>query len=177
MKWLGQFKTKGQEIRDKILKDPYYRFQSQEEIIIAAQLGIRIDVNQASVDDWLRLPGISIHQARSLVELSKMGVQFLSVEDLAAALNISVTRLKPLAPVLNFCYYDPDSLLIPQKININTAGEEEIQKVFLLSPELSQKILKERQKNGAYRNLVDFQKRLILSGEIISQLMHYISFD
>ena len=53
-------------IRARLQNDPYYRLQSAEEIAIAAELGIRIDVNQASVDDWLRLPGISIHQARSL---------------------------------------------------------------------------------------------------------------
>ncbi|MBN3922070.1 MAG: ComEA family DNA-binding protein, partial [Nostoc sp. NMS4] len=59
-----------QKLRAKLLNDPYYRLQSGEEIQIAAQLGIRIDANQATVDDWLRLPGLSIHQARSLVELS-----------------------------------------------------------------------------------------------------------
>jgi hypothetical protein len=51
-----------QAIRTRIQSDPYYRLQSPAEIAIAATLGMRIDVNQASVDDWLRLPGISIHQ-------------------------------------------------------------------------------------------------------------------
>ncbi|MCX7594440.1 MAG: hypothetical protein N2235_11880, partial [Fischerella sp.] len=46
-----------QKLRSKLLKDPYYRLQSVEEIAIAASLGIRIDANQATVDDWLRLPG------------------------------------------------------------------------------------------------------------------------
>jgi len=55
----------------------------QRRIAVAA-LGIQIDVNQASVD-WLRLPGLSIHQAR--VELCRSGVQFYCLEDIAAALN------------------------------------------------------------------------------------------
>ncbi|MEL7421226.1 MAG: ComEA family DNA-binding protein, partial [Cyanobacteria bacterium J06555_3] len=42
-------------IRNKIANDPYYRFQSMKEIAIAAELGIKIDVNLATVDDWLRL--------------------------------------------------------------------------------------------------------------------------
>ena len=49
-------------LRSRILENPYYRFQSPFEIAVAADLGVRIDVNQAGVDDWLRLPGISIHQ-------------------------------------------------------------------------------------------------------------------
>jgi len=63
------FNSRLQKLRSKLLNDPYYRFQSIEEIAIAVSLGIRIDVNQANVDDWLRLPGLSIHHARSLVKL------------------------------------------------------------------------------------------------------------
>jgi len=84
-----------QKLRTKLLNDPYYRLQSGEEIQIAAKLGIRIDANQATVDDWLRLPGLSIHQARSLVELSRSGVKFYCIEDIAAALAIPAPRLEP----------------------------------------------------------------------------------
>ena len=58
-------------LRSRIIEDPYYRFKSAFEIAVAADLGVKIDVNQANVDDWLRLPGISIHQARQLVALSQ----------------------------------------------------------------------------------------------------------
>ena len=63
MQWLSS------SIRTKLLNDPYYRLQTNAEIAIAADLGIQIDVNKAKVDDWLRLPGLSIHQARNLVQL------------------------------------------------------------------------------------------------------------
>jgi len=90
-------------IRTRLYND-YYRLQSSEEIAVAAALGIQIDVNQASVDDWLRLPGLSIHQARVLVELCRSGVQFYCL-DIAAALNATAAT-KPLEPVLKFCYYE-----------------------------------------------------------------------
>ncbi|MDJ1183607.1 hypothetical protein PMH09_10385 [Roseofilum sp. BLCC_M143] len=91
--------------RDRILNDPYYRFQSIAEIEFAAKLGIRIDVNQATIDDWLRLPIISIHQARSLVRLTQSGVQFYDLEDIADALELPVQSLRAIAPILQFCYY------------------------------------------------------------------------
>ena len=71
-----------QRLRSKLLNDPYYRLQSGEEIAIAAQLGMRIDANQATVDDWLRLPGISIRQARALSDLTCSGVKFYCIEDI-----------------------------------------------------------------------------------------------
>ncbi|MFB2839137.1 helix-hairpin-helix domain-containing protein [Floridanema evergladense] len=163
-------------IRFRLLKDPYYRFRSIEEVVVAASLGIKIDVNQATVDDWLRLPGLSIHQARSLVELSRNGVQFHCLEDIAAALSLSVQRLQPLAPVLQFCYYDVESIHSPQRINPNTATREMLNTVPGIDSLLADKIVENRESSGFYRSLADFQNRLVLPSELISQLMHHLRF-
>jgi DNA uptake protein ComE-like DNA-binding protein len=164
-----------QAIRNRLLNDPYYRLQSNEEIAIAAALGIRIDVNQANVDDWLRLPGLSIHQARSLVELCRSGVQFYCVEDIAAALNLPLQRLKPLEPILKFCYYD-DSVSPNQRINPNIATVESLAQIPFMELALAQAVVENRARCGRYRNLVDFQRRLSLPGHLITQLMHYLCF-
>lgn len=163
-----------QFIRSQLLNDPYYRLQSAQEIAVAAELGIKIDVNQASVDDWLRLPGISIHQARSLVELSHSGVPFYSIEDIAAALGVPVQRLLPLVPVLQFCYYDNTYSI--EKVNPNTASVEELNHIPGVSLTLAQAIVQNRALAGSYRNLVDFQKRLSLNGQLTAQLMYYLRF-
>lgn len=174
--WTKKLNPQRQAIRQRILNDPYYRFCSLEEIAIAAELGVKIEVNQASIDDWLRLPGISIHQARTLVDLVKMGVELLCIEDLAAALSIPVQRLNHVVPLLSFCYYDPDSLLTPQRINPNNATIEQLESIPLIDLILAQKIVHDRQKNGNYKSLANFQKRLSLDGQIIGQLMHYLQF-
>lgn len=173
MKWLN---WQRQKIRAKIQSDLYYRFQSLEEIAIAGELGIQIDVNQASIDDWLRLPGISIHQARTLVELTGNGVQFFSPEDIAAAINVPKQRLQPLQPILYFGYCGPESLLSPQRVNPNTASVAQLEQIPLLETSLAQLIVQNREENGYYRNLPDFQKRLALKSQLISQLMHYLQF-
>ncbi len=174
--WYNQLNPQKKRIRERIKDDPYYRFQSLEEVAIGAELGIKIEVNQASIDDLLRLPGISIHQARNLVELINLGVEILSIEDMSAALNIPLPRLKSLAPILAFSYYDPESLLTPQKVNINRASIEELQDINLITDSMAEKIIEGRQKKGNYKNLVDLQKRLGLNGKIISELMHYFYF-
>ncbi|MBL1174478.1 helix-hairpin-helix domain-containing protein [Pantanalinema sp. GBBB05] len=162
-------------VRQKILHDPYYRFQSIAEVQLAASLGIQIDVNQATVDDWLRLPGLSIHQARSLVELSRSGVSFHCLEDIAAALGLPALRLKPLEPALRFCYYDPESTCAIQPINPNTASVEMLVQIPGVDLYLAKAIVQHR-KQGAYRNLSHLQRRLALPGQMTAELMHYLRF-
>jgi DNA uptake protein ComE-like DNA-binding protein len=174
--WWKDLNLTQKSIRNRILKDPYYRFQSVEEVALAASLGIKIDVNQATVDDWLRLPGLSIHQARSLVELSRNGIEFNCVEDIAAALGLSVQRLKPLSPVLQFCYYDLESIYAPQPVNLNTATAEMLNNIPGVDSLLANKIVANRETTGFYRSLVDLQNRLSLPAELIGQLMHYLRF-
>lgn len=164
-------------IKNKIANDPYYRFQSLAEIAIAVELGIRIDVNQAGVDDWLRLPGFSIHQARTLVDLVGMGIQFVCLEDVAAAISVPWQRLKPLEPILHFEYYHRLSPLSPQKINPNTANLMELKQVPGLNAALAQKIVNDRQEYGKYSNLADLQLRLGLDSQITAQLMYYFCFS
>lgn len=163
-------------LKTRIQNDPYYRFRSLDEIRIAAQIGVSIDVNQATVDDWLRLPGLSIHQARMLTQLSQSGVQFVCVEDIAAALGVSIQRLKPLEPILKFCYYDPDSIYQIKRINLNVASAEELMQIAIVKPVLARAIVRNRNLNGNFKNLIDLQQRLSLTAQTVGQLMHHVFF-
>lgn len=160
-------------LREQLQRNPYYRFQSFEEIHWAAAWGIQIDVNRASVDDLLRLPGISIHQAKAAIALMDNGVQLLSLADLANALNIVVTRLQPCEPILNFSYYAPE--ITPQKLNINQVAMAELIQVPIIDEDLAQAILIERQR-GKFTDGAQFQERLNLSGPTMSQLLSWLRF-
>jgi DNA uptake protein ComE-like DNA-binding protein len=174
-KWLsGNSKGKRGSVRSQMLHDPYYRLHP-EEIPIAAQLGIRIDVNQAGVDDWLRLPGLSIHQARSLVALSQSGVSFHCLEDIAAALSLPVQRLRSLAPVLQFCYYGGEGEIVPTRINPNTASIEMLTRIPAVDLFLARAIVQNRQP-CTYKNLADLQQRLALPGQLTTEIMHHLQF-
>jgi len=159
--WLGRTFN---PLKAKISNDPYYRFRSLDEIAMAAQLGIKINVSQAGVDDWLRLP------------LSGMGVELLCLEDLAAALSVPVARLKAWEPILEFAYYSRESHLAPPKINPNTASIEQLTTLPLISDNLAAAIIKNREEQGLFKNIVDFKGRLSLDAQEISQLMHFFQF-
>jgi DNA uptake protein ComE-like DNA-binding protein len=161
--------------RNRLL-DPYYRFRSLIEVQQAAALGIRIDVNKTSVDDWLRLPGISIHQAQLLSQLLEQGIQFCCVEDIAAVLNLPVHRLLPFATLLQFCYYDPQELDAPRRVNPNLAGYETLAAIPGLSTALARNIVRDRIAHGPYSNLAEFQRRLNLSAEQIQTFLSTLTF-
>lgn len=176
-KWLTSItRSELQQLRSKILNEPYYRLRSLEEVEFAASLGVQIDVNQATVDDWLRLPGLSIHQARSLTNLTRSGVQFHCLEDVAAALGMPVERLKPLQPVLKFCYYDTESLYTICTVNPNSATVEMLMQIPIVDNFLARAIVNDRNRNGTYRDLANLQQRLYLPGQVIAELMHYLRF-
>jgi DNA uptake protein ComE-like DNA-binding protein len=166
----------GQVLKAKVAADPYYRFKSVGEIQAAAAIGIAIDVNTATIDDWLRLPGISIHQARSLSTLIESGVQFYCIEDLAAVLGISHQRLAVVEPILQFQYYDWDSIGRTDRIDLNSADVDRLKTLPNIGPVLARAIVRHRTSHGPYNSLVDLQDRLNLPQETTAALMHYLKF-
>lgn len=166
-----------ERLKAKIKANPGYRWQSELEVALAAELGLKIDVNQATVDDWLKLPGISIRQAQLLVELTGMGVQLLCLEDLAGALSVSIAQVKIWEPVLLFCYYDNISDTNPVKLNPNRASVAQLEQIPVISADLAANIVNNRQQQGRYANLVELARRLELEPELIAELMLYLRFN
>lgn len=165
-----------QAARQKIARNSFCRLESAIEVAVAAEMGIAIDVNRASADDWLRLPGISIRQATLLAQLSAGGVTFHSLDDLAAALSIPPAQLEPLAPVLRFYFYDSETPAFLQPIDANWATIDQLERLPGIDRALAERIVSDRQQRGNFRSLVDLQRRLQLSGELVGTLMHYLRF-
>jgi DNA uptake protein ComE-like DNA-binding protein len=174
LRWLAQT-TQTQRVKSRLLNDPFYRFQTLAELQMAAELGIQIDANRASVDDWLRLPGLSIHQARALVELTQAGVLLHSLEDVAAAIQMPLTRVQPWQAVLKFCYYDADSVYSRQPVDVNQASADLLARIPGIDWPLARAIVAQREA-GPYRNLSHLQRRLSLSAEQTGKLLHYLKF-
>lgn len=160
-------------LASRLAVDPSYRLRSYHELAQAAQLGFSLDVNRATVDDWLRLPGLSIRQAQGLVRLRQGGVQFHCLEDLAAALGVSAGSLGPLAPVLSFCYYEEHQGTLPS-VSLNQASTQQLGAIPGLPLELAQAMVQERSRGGPYRDLADLQRRLGLPSDLVRSLLYYL---
>jgi DNA uptake protein ComE-like DNA-binding protein len=161
-------------LASRLEQDPTYRLSSYREVGVAAELGFVIDVNQATVDDWLRLPGFSIRQAQVLDQLRQNGVQFFCVEDVAAALGVPPAQLQPLSQVLLFCHYDSTDSMALQPLNLNLATPEQLCRLPKMSPQLAQAIVRDRKHRGQFRSVADFQQRLNLTPEDIQFFMYFV---
>lgn len=174
--WKNRLRQQLRSQPHPLQQNPYHRLQTTADIQQAVQMGVCIDVNQASVDDWLRLPGISIRQARSLVQLSQSGVQFHCLDDLAAALGVSLQQLQPLQPLLRFCYYNAASVVSPCLLNVNQASVEQLTQVPAIDLYLARLIVQRRQRQGRFQNIADLQQQLSLPASLTADLMHYLRF-
>lgn len=161
-------------LKKKLAKDPYYRFRSAAEVKLGIKLGVCIDANRATVDDWLRLPGISIHQARTLVELSRSGSPLTCWDDVAAATGISLQTLQAFGDAVQFYYYDPDSEVA--QLSVNQASARELALIPAIEPILAERLVYHRERFGAYKNWLDLKHRLQLSPQMITALLHYLRF-
>ena len=194
--WLGsdRFEQRFNPDIARLQSTPYAPLKTPDDIQLAAHLDLIIDVNRATLQDWQRLPQLSSTHATLLVQLTQVGVQFNSLEDMAAALGVAVTTLQPLAPVLRFYYYDvpkEPELLNSEggaawldtvgvrggggPINPNHATVEDLMMIPEMAEAIAQQIIKQRQLQP-YKNLMDFKQRLSLSAETITSLMYYVRF-
>jgi DNA uptake protein ComE-like DNA-binding protein len=172
-RWLQTWQRRRHPAWQRLRHQPLSRLNDLEELAIAAEMGIRIDANQATVDDWLRLPTISIHQARLLTRLTQNGVAFHCVEDVAAALSLSPASLQTLRPVLQFYYYDPISTITPASVALNQATTAQLSILPDMSPRLIERIVNERRRSP-FIDWNDAHHRLRLTADQTSQWMHYV---
>ncbi|MEB3209985.1 MAG: helix-hairpin-helix domain-containing protein [Leptolyngbyaceae bacterium] len=162
-------------VRSRIQNDSTYRLQSPEEVAIAASLGVEIDVNRATVADWLRLPILTEGQGRSLATLNQAGVQFHCLDDLAAALSLSVEDVQPLEPILKFYYYDVDEVSVPTQVNPNQASLATLSNIPGITIPLALQITHHRA-SKPFQDIADMQQRLSLKAATVERLMHYLQF-
>ncbi|MEA5464013.1 ComEA family DNA-binding protein [Leptothoe sp. PORK10 BA2] len=163
-------------LKQRLVEDSYYRFRSVEEVRLGVKFGVRIDANRATIDDWLRLPGISIHQARTLVELGRSGTPLTCWDDVAAATGIGLGYLQGLGEIVQFYYYDPDSGVTPRQLNVNRVSAEELATIPAVEPALAERLVYDRQRFGPYKDWLDLKRRLRLTPQMITALLHYLRF-
>ncbi|MEO0407695.1 MAG: helix-hairpin-helix domain-containing protein [Cyanobacteria bacterium P01_A01_bin.135] len=177
-RWVQQLKrTLDADARARtreIQQNPYCRLQTAEDVALAVDLGLFIDANRAAVDDWLRLPYLSIHQARQLVALRQAGVMFYSLDDLSAGIGVSSHALQPFAALIQFQYYAADDCDIAG-LDPNYAPVAVLAQLPGVGEGTARAIVAERQ-TRPFSNLADLQRRLALPRATVNQLLPYLRF-
>jgi DNA uptake protein ComE-like DNA-binding protein len=162
----------------KLRHNPERRLSDSSEVVHAAALGWRLDVNRASAADWLRLPGISPAQVDLLLRLQQGGVQLSGPEDLERLLELPRGQVEAWEPLLLFRWYGdgapPQSRSL--QVDLNHASAQALERQLpQLDPQRRARLLRERQR-APFNDLADLQLRLQLPPALVEDLIGKVRF-
>ena len=134
-----------------------------------------MDVNRASRDEWLQLPGCSQDTADLLVRLQQGGVQFACADDLFRLLELPADLTRLWTPHLVFHWHGDAPLQPPTSpLDLNNASTDQL--ALLCWPEQRlTSLLRERRRCG-FKDLADLQERLCLPASTVEALIGRVSF-
>ena len=162
----------------KLRQDPQRRLHDPSEVRLAAALGWRLDVNRASADDWLRLPGITPTQVDLLLRLQRGGVQLSGLDDLERLLELPRSQATAWEPLLLFRWYG-DGLPAspaPSRLDLNRSSAAQLeQQLPQLNAERRARLLRERQRQP-FQDLADLQQRLQLPAALVESWIGRVQF-
>jgi DNA uptake protein ComE-like DNA-binding protein len=162
----------------KLRQDPQRRLQDPGEAQRAAALGWRLDVNRASADDWLRLPGITAAQVDLLVRLQRGGVQLSGLDDLERLLELPRSQVMAWEPLLLFRWYGdgaPHSTS-SRAVDLNHANATALERELpQLDAARRARLLRERQR-APFTDLADLQQRLQWPPALVEELIGKVRF-
>ncbi len=163
----------------RLRQQPEHRLRSADEAQHAAALGWRLDVNRASADDWLRLPGIQPAQVDLLLRLQRGGVQLSGIDDLQRLLELPGAQLVAWEPLLLFRWYGDGmpAAPAPSRIDLNRSTATQLeQQLPQLNAERRARLLRERQRQP-FQDLADLQHRLQLPPALVEELIGRVRFS
>lgn len=127
------------------------------------------DINQADTTLLIRLYGVGSATSKRIVNYRDLLGGFIRTEQYNEIYALSDTVLIQLQTL---AYIDPD--FIPEKISINTATREELQKHPYISPSLARAIVNYREQRGNYTAITDLLKIKIMDDAKFSYLKSYV---
>ncbi|MCX5931172.1 MAG: hypothetical protein NTW83_04930 [Cyanobacteria bacterium] len=159
----------------KLAQNPGLRLTNAQQVLQAAALGWRLDVNRATAADWLRLPGCTPTQVDLLLRLQSGGVQLSGPEDLQKLLGVEAGLIRSWTPLLEFRWYGDAPATQPPTLDLNRCRAEQLQGPLALEESRLRRLLQERSR-APFRDLADLQQRLQLPAELVEGLIGRVSF-
>ncbi|WP_218081786.1 helix-hairpin-helix domain-containing protein [Anthocerotibacter panamensis] len=152
------------------LTDAQTAIRTLEQAHQAREMGVRIDVNQATQHELVYKLNLPIIQANKILQLRQAGVLFTCMEELSAYTGIPLAKLQAVAPVMHFSYYEFGSGF-ERWTRVNALSAAEIVREFDLSLELSQRLVIERDERGAFTSLAQLRERIALPYDQLGKMV------
>ena len=153
-------------------------------------LGV-LELNSATLEELDLLPGIGPAKASAIVEERERRGGFADVDGLLEVSGIgekTLQRLRPYvrvegSPVAGMVQEQAVESASPvrepeaEKVYLNRAGSQELQRLNGVGPKLAERILEDRQKNGPYKTPQDFLRVKGVGPKILEKNLQLMVFD
>ena len=130
---------------------------------------VRVDVNQATVDDWQKLKGIGPYYAKKIVNFRDKLGGFYSIEQIGTTYGLKDSTFQIVKPFL-------DLSPVIRKIEINNVDIDELKKHPYIKWQQAKVIVKYRENHGAFSTIYDIGKVGVFSEDDLSRLKPYLKF-
>lgn len=123
----------------------------------------KIDINQASLEELKSLHLVGQKRAKAIIEERDKNGPFASLRDLASRVKgIGPEMIKKWEPnvTLPMGEEEDDAKRLPYPIDVNSATEEDLVRLYRVGPIIAKRIVQERAKNGPYSSLEELSKRV-----------------
>ncbi len=111
-----------------------------------------VDINRATLEDWLRLPGIGEKRAQQIVKFRESLGGFLSIAQLGEMYNLPDSVFQLIQPMLTLDFKDV------HQININAASAEDLDRHPYISTKQAALIVNYRTQHGSFATVEDLSK-------------------
>ncbi len=123
-----------------------------------------IDINTATVEDWKALPGIGEVLSNRIIKFRDKIGGFASIEQVAKTYGLKDSTFQLIKPYLKL------SAPAVNKININTALENELMECAGISKDIAQAIIIYRKKNGNFQSVDELKKIVFINEEMFQKI-------
>lgn len=130
-----------------------------------------ININTADTLEWATLPGIGAGYARRIVKFRDRLGGFYDVKQIAETFGLPDSTYQKILPYLR-C--NPNET---QKININTASEENLKLHPKIRWQLAKVIVAYRTQHGNYKDINELRNIMIITPEVLNDIRNYVKVD
>ncbi|MBP7821479.1 MAG: helix-hairpin-helix domain-containing protein [Saprospiraceae bacterium] len=142
--------------------------------IFAKKSNHDININTATIDDWMSLKGIGKSYAQRIIDYKNKLGGFYDINQVAEVSYFPDSVFQSIKPFLKNTDYQN---YIVNKININTATVEELDKHYLINNKEAKAIVNYRNQHGNYKSVNDLKQVIAINSASFEKFKNYIKVD
>ncbi len=135
----------------------------------AVKKTILVDLNTGNQEEFEQIPGIGEYFARKIIDYRQQLGGFINTEQLMEVWKIDAVKYTEIEPFVKIAN---NSI---QKISINTATTDELQKHPYISYKVANSIVKMRSQHGDYKDVSDIKRSVLIDEVTYQKIKPYLT--